>query len=94
MTGTHAARCIAMLTVSASLLGAQAAPTIAAPGSPARAEERAILSELVSIDWSSHTPRLPRLAQAVARRTRAAGFAAADVQMLGPTPALSALVVR
>jgi acetylornithine deacetylase/succinyl-diaminopimelate desuccinylase-like protein len=59
-----------------------------------RAEERAILSEIVSINSSSGTSGVPRLAAAIARRLRAAGFSAADVQLLGPTPMLTSLVVR
>ena len=59
-----------------------------------RAEERAILSELVSINSSTGTPGVARLGQAIARRLRAAGFAPADVQLLGPSPNLQSLVVR
>ncbi len=73
---------------------AQSAPAPSAAGSAARAEERAILSELVSINSSSNTTGVPRLAAAIVRQMRAAGFAGADVQVLGPSPELSAVVVR
>ena len=59
-----------------------------------RAEERAILSELVSINSSTGTSGVARIGQAIARRLRAAGFAPADVQLLGPSPNLQSLVVR
>jgi acetylornithine deacetylase/succinyl-diaminopimelate desuccinylase-like protein len=59
-----------------------------------RAEERAILAELIGINSSSGTPGVQRLAQTLARRLRTAGFPAADVQLLGPKPELTALVVR
>ncbi|MDZ7632387.1 MAG: hypothetical protein U5K74_13835 [Gemmatimonadaceae bacterium] len=59
-----------------------------------RGEERAILAELVSINSSTGTPGVDRIGLAVTRRLRAAGFAAADVQRLGPGPALMAVVAR
>ena len=59
-----------------------------------RAEERAILSELVSINSSTGTSGVARIGQVIARRLRAAGFAPADVQLLGPSPNLQSLVVR
>jgi acetylornithine deacetylase/succinyl-diaminopimelate desuccinylase-like protein len=61
---------------------------------PHRAEERAILGEIVAINSSSGTAGVARLARTIAARLRAAGFPAADVQLLGPTPELTALVVR
>jgi acetylornithine deacetylase/succinyl-diaminopimelate desuccinylase-like protein len=59
-----------------------------------RAEERAILAELVNINSSSGTPGVQRVRLAIAARLRAAGFAASDVMQLGSTPTLTALVVR
>ena len=59
-----------------------------------RAEERAILSELVSTNSSSNTAGVPKLAGLIARRMRAAGFAAADVQLGGPSADLTSLIVR
>lgn len=83
-------RAAALLGVCSSVLLAQAQPKPAAH----RAEERAILSELVSINSSSGTLGVQRIGLAIARRMRAAGFAARDVQLLGPSPTLTALVVR
>jgi acetylornithine deacetylase/succinyl-diaminopimelate desuccinylase-like protein len=62
--------------------------------SATRAQERAVLAELVNINSSSGTMGVQRIGRAIAARLRAAGFAAADVQLLGPSPTLTALVVR
>ncbi|HYW51564.1 MAG TPA: M20/M25/M40 family metallo-hydrolase [Gemmatimonadaceae bacterium] len=84
-----------LLVVSvASALHAQAVAPASASSAAQRAEERAILSELVSINSSTGTAGVQRIGVAIARRLRAAGFAAGDVQQLGPTPNLQALVVR
>ena len=68
--------------------------TLAAQLPANRAEERAILAELVNINSSSGTIGVQRIGRVIAARLRAAGFAAADVQLLGPTPTLTALVIR
>jgi acetylornithine deacetylase/succinyl-diaminopimelate desuccinylase-like protein len=81
----------------AALLLGLCAGTVLAQRGPApahRAEERAILSELVSINSSSNTAGVDRLALAIVRRLRAAGFAAADVQRVGPGPTLMGVVAR
>jgi acetylornithine deacetylase/succinyl-diaminopimelate desuccinylase-like protein len=83
-------RTITLLACAAAMLGAQATP----PTDRYRAEERAILSELVSTNSSSNTAGVPKLAGLIARRLLAAGFAAADVQRLGPSADLTAVVVR
>lgn len=85
-------RC-ALLLALASLASTLRAQPTAAPAAQ-RAEERAILSELVGINSSTGTAGVTRLGQAIARRLRAAGFAPADVQLLGPSPTLRSLVVR
>lgn len=59
-----------------------------------RAEERAILSELVSINSSTGTAGVDRIGLAITRRLRAAGFATGDVQRLGPAPTMMAVVAR
>ena len=69
-------------------------PTLAAQTPAHRAEERAVLAELVSINSSSGTIGVQRVGRTIATRMRTAGFAAADVQLLGPSPTLTALVVR
>lgn len=64
------------------------------PSAAHRAEERAILSELVSINSSSNTAGVDRIGLAVVRRLRAAGFTAADVQRVGPGPTMMGVVAR
>ena len=81
------------LLLLACLTTTLAAQSTAVPPAQ-RAEERAILSELVSINSSTGTSGVARIGQAIARRLRAAGFAPADVQLLGPSPNLQSLVVR
>ena len=68
--------------------------TLAAQTPANRAEERAVLAELVNINSSSGTLGVQRIGFVIAARLRAAGFAAADVQLLGPTPTLTALAIR
>ncbi len=86
MTHTIVRRTLLVLSCVVTTLGAQ---------SPAnRAEERAVLAELVNINSSSGTLGVQRIGRAIAARMRTAGFAAADVQLLGPSPTLTALVVR
>ena len=91
MTPRAPARTLMLALATASLLTAQnTSPTTAAQ----RAEERAILGEFVSINSSSNTPGVQRIGLAVARRLRVAGFTTADVQLVGPSPTLTSLVVR
>ena len=86
MTHAIVRRTLLILSCVVTTLGAQ---------SPAhRAEERAVLAELVNINSSSGTLGVQRIGRAIAARMRTAGFAAADVQLLGPSPTLTALVVR
>ena len=84
----HALRTLTLLACVSATLAAQP------PAAANRTEERAILSELVNINSSSGTPGVQRVRLAIAARMRAAGFAASDVLQLGPTPTLTALVVR
>ena len=77
------------LTLLACVTGTLAAQTPAN-----RAEERGVLAELVNINSSSGTLGVQRIGRVIAARLRAAGFAAADVQLLGPTPTLTALAIR
>ncbi len=58
------------------------------------AEAREILRELVNIKSVSGTLGVQRAAQAMSRRLLSAGFPAADVQLLGPKPELTAVVAR
>lgn len=85
--------------VRRTLLLLSSAVTVVAAQGPAvtpahRVEERAILSELVNINSSTGTAGVQRIGVAIVARLRAAGFRAADVQLLGPSPNMKALVVR
>ena len=84
----HALRTLTLLACVSATLAAQS------PATTNRAEERAILAELVNINSSSGTPGVQRVRLAIAARLRAAGFAPTDVMQLGETPTLTALVVR
>ena len=53
-----------------------------------------MLAELVNINSSTGTAGVDRIGLAISRRLRAAGFAAADVQRLGPGPTMMAVVAR
>jgi acetylornithine deacetylase/succinyl-diaminopimelate desuccinylase-like protein len=59
-----------------------------------RALAREILQQLVEINTTDSVGNVTRAAQAMAQRFRAAGFPAADVVLVGPTPKKQNLVVR
>jgi acetylornithine deacetylase/succinyl-diaminopimelate desuccinylase-like protein len=73
-----------------------AAPLPAAPLPPGVEQQRvrAIYQELVEIDTTHDNGSTTAAAEAVARRLRAAGWPAADVQVLGPSPRKGNLVAR
>jgi acetylornithine deacetylase/succinyl-diaminopimelate desuccinylase-like protein len=60
----------------------------------ARRLEREILEQLIQINTSDSAQGTPLAAKAVADRLLAAGFPAADVQVMGQTPAVQNVVVR
>src|SRR5262245_56323088 len=72
--------------VSAIVLSAQAAPH------EARAKE--IFKQLVEINTTHSVGDTTKAAEAMAARFKAAGFAEADVRVLGPSPKKGNLVVR
>ena len=76
---------IGVLFISVSA-GAQSGPN------DARARE--IYKELVEINTTDSVGNTTRAAEAMAARLKAAGFAAADVQVLGPDPRKGNLVAR
>ena len=55
---------------------------------------RDLLRELIEIDTTHSTGSTGKAAEAMAARLRAAGFAPADVQVLGPRPERANLVAR
>lgn len=82
-------------TLLALSCGATALSAQAPAANPAhRAEERAILAELVNINSASNTAGVARIGMVVAARLRAAGFSATDVQVIGPSANLKAVVAR
>lgn len=85
---------VALLLSSFALSGT--APRVSAQllVPPERREARAILQQLVSINSTTGSLGVQKAARAMAARFIAAGYAAADVQLVGPTPPMTALVVR
>ncbi|HXI42326.1 MAG TPA: M20/M25/M40 family metallo-hydrolase, partial [Bryobacteraceae bacterium] len=55
---------------------------------------RDILRELIEINTTHSTGSTGKAAEAMAARLRAAGFAPADIQIIGPRPERANLVVR
>jgi acetylornithine deacetylase/succinyl-diaminopimelate desuccinylase-like protein len=68
---------------------------VAAQSGPHHARAREILKELIEIN-TTDTPNgnVTKAAEAVAARLKAAGFPAADLQLLGPDPRKGNLIVR
>ncbi|MBI1814207.1 MAG: M20/M25/M40 family metallo-hydrolase [Deltaproteobacteria bacterium] len=64
------------------------------PLSPQQKRVRDIYQELIEIDTTHSTGSTTTAAKTVAKRLRAAGFAAKDVQILGPKPNRGNLVAR
>jgi acetylornithine deacetylase/succinyl-diaminopimelate desuccinylase-like protein len=82
---------ISFLTAVAFLLTAIGVATAQAPE---LAEFRAIYQELVEINTTDSVGDTTKASEAMAARLRAAGFPAADVQMLAPAPRKGNLVAR
>ena len=71
-----------------------AVATAGAQSGPNDARARAIYRELVEINTTDSVGNVTRAAEAVAARLAAAGFPAADIQVLGPDPRKGNLVAR
>lgn len=89
-----------MLALTA-ITPANAQPRMTAPGAPtsltpAQQAARAIYKELVEINTVDSVGSVTKAAEAMAARFRAAGFPAADLQLVGPAnaPAKQNLIVR
>jgi len=93
VTGGTCARAVAAALLLAVVPGAEAAAPDAASASNALARE--LLAQLIAIN-TTDTPRgnVTTAAEAMAERLRAAGFAAEDIQVLGPSERKKNLVVR
>lgn len=87
-------RALPALALAAAALAPVPAATQAAPLTPAQRGARDILAELININSSSGTLGVGRAARAMAARLLAAGYPAADVAVIGPTPEVMGLVVR
>jgi acetylornithine deacetylase/succinyl-diaminopimelate desuccinylase-like protein len=81
----------AVLAVSTVLLGAAHA---SAQSGPNDTRAREIYKELIEINTTDSVGNITKAAEAVAARFKAAGFPAADIQVLGPDPRKGNLVVR
>ncbi|HEU4565812.1 MAG TPA: M20/M25/M40 family metallo-hydrolase [Gemmatimonadaceae bacterium] len=93
MTPRHLALAAALLLapVATRTLGAQQRP---APLAPHQQLAREIYEELVEINTTDGEGDNTKAAEAMAARLRAAGFPAADVQVLAPAPRKGNLVAR
>jgi len=93
VTGGTCARAVAAALLLAVVPGAEAAAPDAASASNALARE--LLAQLIAIN-TTDTPRgnVTTAAEAMAQRLRDAGFAAEDIQVLGPSERKKNLVVR
>ena len=80
-----------VLVASVNSLEAQAPP---ASGRDYRSLSREIFQELIEIKTTESGVGSTPAAAAVARRLRAAGFADADIQVIGPVPNKKNVVVR
>jgi acetylornithine deacetylase/succinyl-diaminopimelate desuccinylase-like protein len=89
-------RALAIVVLCSSVLLAQAPvdPSHQSPTAPSEALARAILKQLVEINTTDSVGSTTVAAEAVAARLTAAGFPAADVQILGPNPRKGNLVAR
>jgi len=85
---------IAVLCSTALLAQAPADPSHQSPVSPHGALAAEILKQLVDINTTDSTGSTTTAAEAIAARLEAAGFPAADVQVLGPNPRKGNLVAR
>jgi acetylornithine deacetylase/succinyl-diaminopimelate desuccinylase-like protein len=78
----------------AAVLLAAAAPAPAETDAAANALARDVFKELIEINTTDSVGNVTTAAEAMAKRLRAGGFAAADMQLLGPNERKHNLVVR
>jgi len=84
-------------TLLISCVGFLSAVAVAAPSQTndsANALSREIFKELIEINTTDSVGNVTTAAEAMAKRLRAGGFAAADIQVLGPNARKKNLVVR
>src|SRR3989441_9914068 len=68
--------------------------TVSAQSQPNDARARAIFKELIEINTTDSVGNVTTAAEAMAARLRAAGFPAADMQVIGPDPRKGNLIAR
>jgi acetylornithine deacetylase/succinyl-diaminopimelate desuccinylase-like protein len=83
---------ISLIALLAAVVSAS--PASAQDAGPRNLEARALLKELVEINTTDSSGSTTKAAEAMAARLKAAGFADADVQVLGPNPRKGNLVAR
>lgn len=83
-------------TFVACILALHTAPAAGADPLPAKWQQvgRAVFEEIVNINTSVEGVGTTRAAEAIATRLRAAGFAAGDIELVGPDPKNQNLVIR
>ena len=94
MTGLIEMRGILLMTVLAAASAQAAQTTQARAAEPGNALAREIFKELVEIDTTQSGGGTTRAAEAMAARLRAAGFPAADIQVIGPEANKKNLIAR
>ena len=80
--------------VSMAVLWLCSGPLQAQTDPSANALSRDIFKELIEINTTESSGNVTRASEAMARRLQAAGFPAADMQILGPVERKKNLVVR
>ncbi len=92
----HYAKPVSSILAGVAIMAAPVVSVVGAQGAldANQREARDILRQLVGINSTTGTIGVKRAAEAMAQRFRLAGFPAADVRLLGPTPEMTALVVR
>lgn len=83
---------ISLIALVAAVVSAS--PATAQDAGPHNLEARAILKELIEINTTDSSGSTTKAAEAMAARLKAAGFADADVQVMGPNPRKGNLVAR
>jgi acetylornithine deacetylase/succinyl-diaminopimelate desuccinylase-like protein len=83
-----------MIRALALVLVLVATVSVAAQSGPFHQRARDIYKQLIEINTTDSVGNVTRAAEAMAERLKAAGFPAADVQVLGPDPRKGNLVAR
>jgi CubicO group peptidase (beta-lactamase class C family)/acetylornithine deacetylase/succinyl-diaminopimelate desuccinylase-like protein len=82
------------LALASTFIALLAGATASAQSGPNDARAREIYKELIEINTTDSVGNITKAAEAMAARFKAAGFADADIRVLGPDPRKGNLVVR